>query len=268
MRAHAVRPPAAAGPRVTRTASTQARGRGPWSRSPALAVCASHRHSAPHTDSDSIEPEDPWAELGAHAMPSLFVVVLPLGAAPTGRPHCARAGVKPGDSQEAIAAAFRATILRCHPDLHGGAPWAIAKTQRAVRAAEILRGSRQGRGADVAWSRSAAPGPLLRRGPNVAFYPNTSAFDYWASYGDREPTPEEAKRFEEEWEAAKKVAAERLRSQQERRAGAAISQEAGMRTMPFAAAAIAVAIIMSQVLLASQQEFLLAVGIWLLPCAW
>lgn len=161
-------------------------------------------------------------------------------------------GLQPGASQEAIAAAFRVTILRCHPDLHGNAPWAIAKTQRTLKAAEMLRGSRSGAGPDTTWTRTpgsrrggGAPGPFLRRGPNVSFYPNT-AFDYWAAYGARPPTPEEAQRFKEDWEAAKAVAAERLRKQQAARSGSGIPPDLGTQAMPFAAAGLVVALIFAQ----------------------
>lgn len=158
------------------------------------------------------------------------------------------AGISPGASQEAIAQAFRATILRCHPDLHGNAPWAIAKTQRVLRAAEELRAERGG--AATGWARAGGRvgdtnGPFLRRGPNVSFYPN-SAFDYWSAYGERAPTPEEAARFAQDWEAAKEVAQERLRRQQAQRNGQLIADEAGMKAMPFAAAAAAVLLLFGQ----------------------
>lgn len=165
------------------------------------------------------------------------------------RPH--PSGLEPGASQDAISAAFRATILRCHPDLHLGAAWAVAKTQRVLKAVEELRGPRSGQSPSAAWRRSAggrgggdASGPFQSRGPNISFYPNT-AFDFWSAYGDREPTPEEAKRFEQDWELAKKSAAERLRKLEAARTSA-VTPDGELRTMPLAAGALAVALIMAQ----------------------
>lgn len=56
----------------------------------------------------------------------------------TDESHYATLGIEAGASAEAVRRAFRAGVLRCHPDLHPGDPTAAARFRAIKAAADAL----------------------------------------------------------------------------------------------------------------------------------
>jgi hypothetical protein len=147
----------------------------------------------------------------------------------------------PGATEAEVRLAFRAQMKRFHPDVHAGAPWAVAKARRVVAAGAVLRGRGSGAASADAAARPASGRRRWWQGPEVLFYPEV--VDYWADWGASPPSAEDAAAFQARCAAAAQQAeARRAAAQQARAAAEASGADAAERAQRMGVLLVAAAL--------------------------